>query len=494
MVIFKTNEFIEYLEYIVIINIYNNLIFIIQGIITKETSPFFNDKMKQNIKNVNNEVNIPELMINILCEYLKGLNDENIKYISSTIMNNFILYKQKMITKKINTIFIIYTKQELLSMREKLFQWRQNIFYNISRNNSKIDIENNSRDNYFHLNLNVGPIMNNTPGVPIIINNNSNNSNNNINNNHINNSNINNSNINISEINNENDFKNKKSFIRNNNSKNNAFKSNYSTINYSSSNYSTIPKGKQRPYSSEASIKNKNHIPIPNDPKDEKSLILDKMRKYKNDSQKIVNKFIKRQEKYVKKNSKKKQKIINDNEEEYKLIYTFEPKVNESLRKLYKKDKISASNRLYNDSIVRKNKILEQEINFNNNNNSQILSGKSFNKNKYIELYEDSKIRKEKKEELIKKIEKECGYTYAPIINKNYESNYNGENIRKIINKKNGNKSFSQIKIQKDNKNKNFKKLEKNNSCSKLITLIKKKDIKKNENNNKANKINGILK
>ena len=454
--------------------------------------------MKQNIKNINNEINIPELMRNILCEYLKGLNDENIKYISSTIMNNFILYKQKMITKKIKSIFIIYTKQELLSMREKLFQWRQNIFYNISRNNSKIDIENNSRDNYFHLNLNVGPIMNNTPGVPIIINNNSNNSNNNINNSHINNSNINNSNINISEINNENDFKNKKSFVRNNNSKNNAFKSNYSTINYSSSNYSTIPKGKQRPYSSEASIKNKNRIPIPNDPKDEKSLILDKMRKYKNDSQKIVNKFIKRQEKYVKKNSKKKQKIINDNEEEYKLIYTFEPKVNESLRKLYKKDKISASNRLYNDSIVRKNKILEQEINFNNNNNSQILSGKSFNKNKYIELYEDSKIRKEKKEELIKKIEKECGYTYAPIINKNYESNYNGENIKKIINKKNENKSFSQIKIPKNNKNKNFKKLEKNNSCSKLITLIKKKDIKikknENNNNNKANKINGILK
>ena len=435
--------------------------------------------MKKNIKNNINELNIPELMINILCEYLKGLNNENIKYISNTIMNNFILYKQKMITKKINTIFIIYTKQELLFMREKLFQWRQKLLYNISRNNSKIDIENNSRDNYFHLNLNVGPIMSNTPGVPIIINNNSNNSNNNINNSHINNSNINNSNINISEINYENDSKNKNNFNRNNNNKNNIFKSNYSTINYSSSNYSTLQKGRQRPYSSEASIKNKNYMPV--DKKDEKTLILEKMRKYKNDSQKIVNKFIKRQEKFVKNNTKKKQKIINENEEEYKLIYTFEPKVNESLRKLYKKDKISASKRLYNDSIVRKNKILEQEINFNNNN-SQILSGKPFNKNKYIELYEDSKIRKEKKEELIKKIEKECGYTYAPNINKNYESNYNGENIKKITNKKIENKSFNKIKIRKDNKIKNHKKLEKNNSCSKLITLIK-KDSKKNGNN-----------
>ena len=44
-------------------------------------------------------------MKNILSSYLKGLNDENIKYISNTIMSNFILYKQKMITKKINNFF-----------------------------------------------------------------------------------------------------------------------------------------------------------------------------------------------------------------------------------------------------------------------------------------------------------------------------------------------------------------------------------------------------
>ena len=49
-------------------------------------------------------------MIQILCAYLKGLNNEYINSISNTIMNNFILYKQKMIVRKLNNIFNIYTK------------------------------------------------------------------------------------------------------------------------------------------------------------------------------------------------------------------------------------------------------------------------------------------------------------------------------------------------------------------------------------------------
>ncbi len=178
-------------------------------------------------------------MINILCSYLKGLNDEYIKYISNTIMNNFILYKQKMITKKMHNIFIIYAKQELLSIKEQLIKWENNTLYaDISKNNSNI-VYDNPRDNYFHLNLNVGPIMNNSPGVPIIINNNNTNSN------------INNSNVNI-----ENEYKKYNNNYNRNINKNNNI---YSTLYNSSSNYSSIQKGKHnhRSYSSEASQRKK---------------------------------------------------------------------------------------------------------------------------------------------------------------------------------------------------------------------------------------------
>lgn len=393
--------------------------------------------MKQNLKTTKNEIDMPEIMINILCQYLKSLNYDYIKFISNTIMNNFILYKQKMISKKLNNIFIIYTKQELLSIQQNLLKWQQNTLYNLSKNHSKINFGNNSRDNYFHLNLNVGPIMNNSPGIPIIINNNNNNNSNS----HINNSYINNENENNIRNYNVNSNINK-------NNKNTLYRNNYSTINNSLSNISSTQKAKQRPYSSEAPKRNKNYMPMDN--RGENSLLYQKMKKNKIISDKIVNKFIQRQEKYIKNNSQKKQKIINDNEEEYKLIYTFEPKVNDSLRKLYKKDKLSASKRLYNDSIIRKNKILEKQI-----NNSKINSRKSFNQTKYIELYEDSKIRKEKKEELIKKIEKECGYTYAPTLLNN--------NNKKI---------------------KNIKKLEKNNSCQNIVNLKKKKIETGNKNNN----------
>ena len=444
--------------------------------------------MNQILSNKNIEINLMEIMINILCSYLRSIKDEYIKLISNTIMNNFILYKQKMIIKKIKRMFIIYSKQELLTIKEKLSKWEQKAL-NISKNNSKIDFENNQRDNYFNLNLNVGPIMNNSHGIPIIINNNNNNSNNN---NNLNNSHINKSNVSINQINKENDFQINKTLNLNYKNKKNLFKYNYHTINNSISYFSTIQKGKIRSYSSEAPERNTNYISI--DHKKEKDLIYQKMRRNRYGSEKIVNKFIKRQENYKISNFQKKKKIIKDFEEINKLIYTFEPKVNDNLRKLYKKDNISASNRLYNDSIVRKNKKLEnQSI---SNTNSKIAQKKSFNKNKYIELYEDSKIRKEKKEELIKKIEKECGYTYAPtILHKNIDIKNNGEDIKKNLSMKNKeNKSLSKSKINKENKIKNLKKCIKNNSCIKLISK-QKKEIKKNEvKRSNGKKIKGISK
>ena len=384
MVLFKVKEFIEYLEYIVN-KIYNDKI--LQGIITKETSLYFNDIMKENINDKNKEIDYIEVMKDILYSYLKGSNDEYIKLISNTMMNNFILYKKRMISKKLN----IYKKQELLLIKENLFIWKKDSL----NNNSK---SNNLRDNYFHLNLNVGPIMNNSNGGSIIINNNN--------------------------------------------------QLNYKTRNYNYSN------------------RNKREKIDSYERKKERGEIDDKIKKNRYSSEKIVNKFIRRQEKYSMNNSQKKEEMIKENEEENKLIYTFEPEINSSLRKLYKKDNLNVSKRLYNDSIIRNNKRLEKEMNNKSKNIS--LSGKPYNKNKYIELYEDSKLRKGKKEELIKRIEKECGYTYEPnITNKKH-------NIKKNFKKKE-NISFNNRKRSKIN---NLKKIEKNNSCKSLLIKNNKKENK----------------
>ena len=184
--------------------------------------------MKENINDNNKEIDYIEIMKDILYSYLKGSNDEYIKFISNAMMNNFILYKKKMISRKFNNILIIYKTQELLLIKEKLFIWKKNI---LNKYSSKIDISNHLRDNYFHLNLNVGPIMNNSSSGSIIINNNN-------------------------EL-------------------------NYKSRNY---NYSYINKRKKINSSYER--------------KEEKREIDDKMRKNRYSSEKIVNKFLRRQEKY----------------------------------------------------------------------------------------------------------------------------------------------------------------------------------------------------
>ena len=93
----------------------------------------------------------------------------------------------------------------------------------------------------------------------------------------------------------------------------------------------------------------------------EEKVLLEKIKRNKNSAEKI-DKFIKRQEIFYKNNYQKKEKIIKDNEDENKLIYTFEPKVNNSLRKLYKNDNLSVGKRLYNDSLIRRNKKKENNI------------------------------------------------------------------------------------------------------------------------------------
>ena len=371
-----------------------------------------------------------DLMSNILYIYLKELKDDLIKSISNTIMSNFILYKQKMINRKLKSVFNIYKAKELLNLNKKFSQWNQNLSLNDKKENN---------NNYINLNLNVGPIINN-----------------------------NNNNNNNSEKNGEKKIKN--NHLRNNYNTINSMRNSNSLPNMSKISLNKKNSNKKRPLSSEESKKNylsnkisenknKNNLLLGKN--FEEKFLMQKIKRNKNSADKIET-FIKRQEIYSKNNFHKKEKIIKDNEDENKLIYTFEPKINESLRKLYKNDNLSVGKRLYNDSIIRRNKKLEKDYNLANmtkNNNK-----KSFNQKKIIELYEDYNIRKEKNEKLIKKIEKECGYTYVP----------------NVLHKKNGCYIINN-KIQYNKSKNNL-----NSNSTNNINNIENKKIKKNNNNNKS--------
>ena len=391
-------------------------------------------QIKKNKKLEKKEI---DLISNILYTYIKELKDDSIKKISDTIMNNFIIYKQKMINRKLKNLYNIYQSKEKSNLNQKFVQWNQILSKKKeNEDNNKNLNNNNNNNNYFNLNLNVGPIINN-------------------NNNH----NTNNSNNIKSEenINEKNLFK--KKHIKNNNNNINIINSLYNSNSFPNNKNNSVlnKKNNKRPLSSDGC---KNF---------EEKVLLQKMRRNKQSSEKI-DKFIKRQEIFSKNNFHKKEKIIKDNEDENKLIYTFEPKINDSLRKLYKSDTVSVEKRLYNDSIIRRNKKLEKQY---NNNMSKNNNKKPFNQKKIIELYEEYNLRKEKNEQLIKKIEKECGYTYVPSVlhkkNKSFITKNKDKN-NKSKNKKDNKNNINNINT---NKNGDKKTLKKNNSFTNP-SLIKK--------------------
>jgi len=393
---------------------------------------------KNKIKEKKEKEKETDIMMNILYLYIKELSDDLIKNISDNIITNFLTYKQNMINKKLKNIFNIYYTKEQLYLKNKFYHWNQNLI-NLNENNNNINDE-IDKNNYFSLNLNVGPIMNNSSGVPIIINNNNNNK-------KIIKSELDNNN---NDIDKNNKNKKKYKYLRNN----------ITSMNKSNSlpnmniNISLNKQKKKRPYSSDNS-KSKKKIEFNN-----KKIAKHKTKKNKDTNDKI-DEFIRRQEIFKKNNYYKKENIIKDNEDENKLIYTFEPKINDSLRKLYKNDNISVENRLYNDSIIRRNKKLEKENNIININlTKNIFNKKAFNPKKIMELYEDYNLRKEKNEKLVKKIDQECGYTYAP----------------NVFHKKNGGQGNSYGTHTNNNKNKKLnKKINKNNSCDKIYVDNKNK-------------------
>lgn len=409
------------------------------------------NEITKNKNKVNKDI---DLMTNVLYLYIKELNDELIKCITDTIMSNFVLYKQKMINKKLKNVFDIYKIKQQIFLGKKFSQWNNNLL----NSNSNIN-----KNNYFNLNLNVGPIINN-------------NSTNELNKENY----LNNQKNNIDNINIEKNQKKNKRHVRNNNININVFNKSNSSPNMIN-NLDIIPenyKNKKRPLSSEDSTYNsktnktkKNNIHLSTSKNFEEKLMSQKMKRNKNSAEKI-DKFIKRQEIFSKNNNQKKEKIIKDNEDEYKLIYTFEPKINDSLRKLYKNDNISVAKRLYNDSIIRRNKQLEKEYTKSNICNN--MNKKVYNQKKIIELYEDYNLRREKNKELIKKIEKECGYTYVPSIMHKKNSGFSTNKISNVQYNTSKNKNNNNKKINKDI-NINNKKLKKNNSCSESFRVIKNK-------------------
>ena len=101
------------------------------------------------------------------------------------------------------------------------------------------------------------------------------------------------------------------------------------------------------------------------------------------------------------------------------------------------------------------------------------INKKVFNQKKIIELYEDYNIRKEKNKELIKKIEKECGYTYVPsVLHKRTTGGYSNNKTNKAQSNNSKNKIKNKNKINNVNNN---KKLKKSNSCNEAFPVTKNK-------------------
>ena len=183
-------------------------------------------------------------------------------------------------------------------------------------------------------------------------------------------------------------------------------------------------------------------------------------------SETIAN-FIQRQEEYLKESNNLMNKMKKNSEKECGIIYTFIPKVNDNLRNLYKKSKISAYSRLYNDSIERKNKRKESEKKVN----VRLLKNKRVNKNYFNELYEDYKIREKKNKILMKKIDFERGYTFIPnLIYRNQNFDISFDNYKRVLKRKKNItpeiKGNNTINYYKKNKLKDISMISKGNNSS----------------------------
>ena len=133
-----------------------------------------------------------------------------------------------------------------------------------------------------------------------------------------------------------------------------------------------------------------------------------------NNNNRTIRDFILRQDKYLQLHNNEQAKIRKDNEEEYDLICTFNPKIhkNPNVHNYFMPNQTSTHQRLYNDSVERKNRKhkLEQEL------INKFKHNKPCDQDKFDNLYEDYKVRQQYKKRLTCQIDQERGYTYTPDI------------------------------------------------------------------------------
>ncbi len=130
--------------------------------------------------------------------------------------------------------------------------------------------------------------------------------------------------------------------------------------------------------------------------------------------------------------NKDKEKLYKDNEDEYELICTFNPKINKYIKN-HRSNSISIYNRLYQDGIDRKKKKDRIEKKYLKKSSVNLsISNQAF----FDELYLDYKNRKKNHKILENKIDYEKGITFTPDIyhtpKKNLLQYNNGKEYNKI--------------------------------------------------------------
>lgn len=244
-----------------------------------------------------------------LSAYLSELSSENISLISESIIKNYINHKSNIESRKIYDILLIYSKKEVRSISYYLKKWKRNVKINNKIRNYNFDISPIKNIIYNEKKNSQTYIFKDLEDEKIILNN----------------------------INSNLDF-NKISSISSISSSNSQLKSkNNSKLNLKNKKYNTR-NIKTTIYDGERNNKSK-----------------------KNNDWKITN-FIQRQEIFRNTMNKDKEKLYKDNEDEYELICTFNPKINKYIKN-HRSNSISIYNRLYQDGIDRKKKKIELKRN-----------------------------------------------------------------------------------------------------------------------------------